>query len=95
MKTPSNSFSKHSSSIPQAMLGGCPRLCLMCAQRCLCGLRTSDFGSVLRFAVFDLRCRRRLRNYLSVACLLTASRSMTTNRQDENPKPNPVKEFLI
>ena len=91
MKTPSNSFSKHSSSIPQAMLGGCPRLCLMCAQRCLCGLRTSDFGlgSVLRFAVFDLRCRRRLRNYLSVACLLTASRSMTTEQARRKSKTKP------
>ena len=55
MKTPSNPCSKHSSSIPQAMLGGCPMLCLMRARRCLCVLRTPDFG--LRTSYFGLRSR--------------------------------------
>jgi hypothetical protein len=78
MKTTCSSCSKHSSSIPQAMLGRCSMLCLMCARRCLCVLRTSD--CVLRTPNFDLRfsisdLRFRLQSYLSVACLLTASRS--------------------
>jgi len=98
MKTMCSSCSKHSSSIPQGLLGGCPMPSLMCARRCLCGLRTSDCG--LRTPTFDLRfstsaLRLRLQSYLSVARLLTASRSMTTNKQGENPNPTPVKEFLI
>jgi len=48
----------------------------------------------LRFSISDLR--GRLQSYLSVACLLTASRSSNRDeRQVENPKPNPLKESLI
>jgi hypothetical protein len=64
MKTPSNSCSKHSTSIPQAMLGGCPMPCLLCARRCLCGLRlrTSVYGlrtSIcgFRFPIFAFVCK--------------------------------------
>jgi hypothetical protein len=99
MKTMCSFCSKHSSSIPQAMLGRCSMLCLMCARRCLCVLRTSD--CVLRTPNFDLRfsisdLRVRLQSYLSVVSLLTASRSSNRDkRQVENPKPNPLKESLI
>lgn len=97
MKPPSNPCSKHPSSIPQAMLGGCPMLCLMRARRCLCVLRTPDcvlrtpyFG--FRFSVFAYE----LQSYLSLACLLTASRSfMQVKNPKSNPKPKPVKVSLI
>ena len=101
MKTTCSSCSKHSSSIPQAMLGRCSMLCLMCARRCLCGLRTPDFGlrstdSELRFAVFGFRFSITTAK-LSVGRLLTDRFAVVDQdeRQFENPKPNPVKVCLI
>jgi|SRR5580658_9996829 hypothetical protein len=78
MKTLFNTCSKHPSSIPQAMLDASSVPCSIDARGWLFGLRTSDCGLRtpyfdLRFSVFGLRLR--LRSYLLLACLVTASRS--------------------
>jgi hypothetical protein len=78
MKPLFNTCLKHPSIILQAMLDASSVPCSIDARGWLCGLRTSDCGLRtpyfdLRFSVFDLRFR--LQSYLSVACLLTASRS--------------------
>ena len=90
MKTLSNPCLKHSSSISQAMLGGCPMLCLMRARRCLCVLRTPDFG--LRTSYFGLRSRFPIFVFKFVYKTISLS-FITTNETVNNLKAERVGEL--
>ena len=88
MKPPSNPCSKHSSTIPQAMLGGCQTLCLMRARRCLCVLRTPDFE--LRTSVCGLGFRS---SSSSSSARLSLYLFITTNERVKNLKTERVGEL--